>query len=88
LAEIEYTAILYAYRASTGTEKGFPFEFFTLREKPVFITGNPFPQGFPCEKNFTGKTLFYYRETPVLLQGICLQCIWCRLLYQNAHKLV
>ena len=48
-----HTAI--PYRASTGPEQGFPCEDFPYREKPFFITGNPFSH---CGKNFPGKTLF------------------------------
>ena len=50
----------------TGPVQGFPCVVFPHKEKPVFITGNPILiagtlfslQGFPCEKNYTGKTLF------------------------------
>ena len=55
--DIQYSAI--PYRASTGPEQGFPCAVFPHREKPVF---NSVPrwwkQVFPCEKYYTGKTLF------------------------------
>ena len=35
-----YTVI--PYRASTGSEQGFPCEVFPHKEKPFFTTGNPF----------------------------------------------
>jgi hypothetical protein len=41
---------------------------FLLQGTPFLIAGTLFSlQGFPCEKNFTGKTLFS-------LQGMGLQC--------------
>ena len=54
---IRYTAI--PYRASTGLEQGFPCVVFPHRAKPVFISWDPCNEiFFPCEKNYTGKTLF------------------------------
>ena len=59
---LSHTAI--PYRASTGPEQGFPCEVFPHREKPFFITGNPFShyRDFPVRKTSQGKPCFHYRE--------------------------
>ena len=80
-----FTAIL--YRASTGTEQGFPCEvfhtwkkLFSLQGTPVLIAGTPvFITGISLWENFTGNTLFS-------LQGMGLQCsIFLRRSYFPYH---
>ena len=52
------------YRASTVPEQGFPCEVFPHREKPFFITGNPFSycRDFLVRKTLQGKPCFHDRE--------------------------
>ena len=80
---IMYTAI--PYWASTGPEQGFPREvfltwrnLFSLQGTPLLIAGTLFSlQEFPCEKNFSKKTLFslkpcfHYRELVCSVHNTC-----------------
>ena len=52
------------YRASTWPEQGFPCVVFSLKEKPVFITGFPGDENrfFPVRKSTQGKPCFHYRD--------------------------
>ena len=59
-----------------GQNRVFPVKFFSQGKTCFHYRGTLFSlfslfllQGFPSEKNFTGKTLFS-------LQGMGLQCIW------------
>ena len=52
------------YRATKGSEQGFPCVLFPHREKPVFITGFPGDGNrfFPVGKSTQGKPCCYYRD--------------------------
>ena len=52
------------YKASTGSEQGFPFVVFTHREKHVFNTGFPGDENkfFPVGNTTQGKPCFHYRD--------------------------
>ena len=72
-------ALMATLQSRTGPVQGqnrvFPAKFFSQEKNLFALQGTPFLvagtlfslQGFPCEKNFTGKTLFS-------LQGMGLQC--------------
>ena len=51
------------YRASTGSEQGFPCVVFPHRENPVFIAGFPVDENrfFPVGNTTQGKPCFHYR---------------------------
>jgi hypothetical protein len=57
-----YTAI--PYRASTGSEQGFPCVIFPHREIPVFNKGFPVDENmfFPVGNTTQGKPCFHYRD--------------------------
>ena len=59
---VSHTAI--PYRASTGSEQGFPCVVFPHREKLVFIAGFPVDGNrfFPVGNTTQGKLCFHYRD--------------------------
>ena len=61
-ALLSLTAI--PYRASTGSEQGFPCVVFPHREKPVFISWDPCNENrfFPVGNTTQGKPCFHYKD--------------------------